>query len=145
MESSNYKLIIVGAGAAGLMAAAYLSTALSSQDSTPWQEPQVLLLEKMPRAARKLNITGKGRCNLTNARHWDEFCIHIHPNPNFLKSAFYNFSSSDCMAFVRALLFSEFSSPVRTTMKLVLLMLVSSLNCSITSAGYDSGSFASRA
>ena len=103
MESSNYKLIIVGAGAAGLMAAAYLSTALSSQDSTPWQEPQVLLLEKMPRAARKLNITGKGRCNLTNARHWDEFCIHIHPNPNFLKSAFYNFSSSDCMAFFEQL------------------------------------------
>ena len=90
-----YDLAIVGGGAAGLMAAAWISEQCKSAQSPP----SVILLEKMPRPGRKINITGKGRCNITNARMWDEFSVHIHPNNQFLKSAFYGFTSSDTMSF----------------------------------------------
>ena len=59
----EYDVIVIGAGAAGLMAA---GTAAMSGRS-------VLLLEKMEKAGRKIRITGKGRCNLTNARPAEEF------------------------------------------------------------------------
>ena len=58
-----YDVIVIGAGAAGLMAA---GTAAMSGKS-------VLLMEKMEKAGRKIRITGKGRCNLTNARPAEEF------------------------------------------------------------------------
>ena len=58
-----YDVIVIGAGAAGLMAA---GTAAMSGRS-------VLLVEKMEKAGRKIRITGKGRCNLTNARPAEEF------------------------------------------------------------------------
>lgn len=90
-----YDLAIVGGGAAGLMAAAWISEQCKSAQSPP----SAILLEKMPRPGRKINITGKGRCNITNARMWDEFSVHIHPNNQFLKSAFYGFTSSDTMSF----------------------------------------------
>ena len=50
---------------------------------------QVTLLEKMPRPARKIMITGKGRCNLTNVKAWNEFSGHIRSKPNLVKSAFH--------------------------------------------------------
>ncbi len=50
---------------------------------------QVTLLEKMPRPARKIMITGKGRCNLTNVKPWNEFSGHIRSKPNLVKSAFH--------------------------------------------------------
>lgn len=52
-----------------------------------------LILEKMPKIARKIKITGKGRCNLTNSKSWAEFQKNIFPKPNFFKKAFYNFDN----------------------------------------------------
>lgn len=73
-------IIIIGAGAAGLMAAAGAAEG----------GHKVLVMEKMPRPGRKIMITGKGRCNFTNLKPWNEFSVHIHPKPNFLKPAFHN-------------------------------------------------------
>lgn len=94
-----YDLAIVGGGAAGLMAAAWITEQYKDSEA----RPAVVLLEKMPRPGRKVNITGKGRCNITNTRMWDEFGVHVHPNSQFLKNAFYGFSSSDVMDFFKAL------------------------------------------
>lgn len=81
----NYDVIVVGAGAAGLIAAGRAAELGAS----------VLLLEKMERAGRKLLITGKGRCNITNDAPMSEFYDHIHPNPKFLKHAFATFFSKE--------------------------------------------------
>lgn len=59
----------------------------------------VTVLEKMPRPGRKIMITGKGRCNITTTRGWQDFSSHIHPKPNPLKMAFYNFSTEDTVRF----------------------------------------------
>lgn len=83
MEVSD--IIIIGGGAAGLMAA--YGAALTDSGK------RIIVLEKMPRPGRKIMITGKGRCNFTNMKTWNEFSGHIHPKPNFLKSAFYNLTS----------------------------------------------------
>ena len=56
---------------------------------TQGRSEQVTVLEKMPRPARKIMITGKGRCNFTNVKDWNDFSGHIRTNPNFVKSAFY--------------------------------------------------------
>lgn len=56
---------------------------------------RVLLLEKMERVGRKLLITGKGRCNITNDSPQSEFLKHIHPNSRFLGHAFAGFFSAD--------------------------------------------------
>ncbi len=94
-----YDLAIVGGGAAGLMAAAWISEKYKDSET----QPSIVLLEKMPRCGRKINITGKGRCNLTNTRMWDEFSPHVHPNCQFFKNAFYNFSSHDTMDFFKSI------------------------------------------
>ena len=85
MPDLKYDVIIAGAGAAGLIAAG--RAALSGK--------KVLLLEKMRQPGRKLRITGKGRCNITNSDTIDEFIKHIHPKGRFLKHAFLNFFSKD--------------------------------------------------
>ncbi len=51
--------------------------------------PGALVLEKMPRPARKMMITGKGRCNFTNVKSWTDFSGHIHPKSNILRGAFH--------------------------------------------------------
>lgn len=81
----NYDVIVVGAGAAGLIAAGRAAELGA----------HVLLLEKMERAGRKLLITGKGRCNITNDASPSEFFKHIYPNGRFLKHAFATFFSKD--------------------------------------------------
>ena len=78
-------MIVVGAGAAGLLAAGRAAELGG----------RVLLLEKMERAGRKLLITGKGRCNITNDAPPDEFLKHIHPNSRFVRHAFAGFFSGD--------------------------------------------------
>ena len=85
---SKYQVIVIGAGAAGLMAA---GTAAESG-------LKVLLLEKMERVGRKLLITGKGRCNITNNAPMSEFLKHIFPNSRFLKHAFSEYFSSDVIS-----------------------------------------------
>lgn len=61
---------------------------------------KVVVLEKMTRPARKVMITGKGRCNFTNVKQWNEFSTHIHPKPNFLKPSFYNLTSEKMIEFL---------------------------------------------
>ena len=78
-----YDVIVIGAGAAGMMAAA---TAARSGK-------QVLLMEKMEKAGRKIRISGKGRCNLTNARPLEEFREAIRTNADFFDVAFAEFNN----------------------------------------------------
>ena len=85
-------IIVIGAGASGLMAAAGAAQYGAS----------VVVLEKMPRPGRKIMITGKGRCNFTNLKAWNEFSTHIHPKPNFLKPSFYNLSSEKMIEFLES-------------------------------------------
>lgn len=87
----QYDIIIIGGGAAGLMAAC---------GAARTAECKVVVLEKMPRPGRKIMITGKGRCNFTNAKPWNEFSQHIHPKPNFLKPSFYNLTSEKMIDFL---------------------------------------------
>lgn len=93
MKSNTADIIIIGAGAAGLMAAAGAARTLGECG-------HVIVLEKMPRPGRKIMITGKGRCNLTNLKEWNEFSSHIHPKPNFLKPSFYNLTSGKMIEFL---------------------------------------------
>ena len=79
------KVIIVGAGAAGLMAAIVASG----------KNKKVILLEKNEKPGKKLFITGKGRCNITNACAPSELFEHIPTNPRFLFSAFEQFDNQD--------------------------------------------------
>ena len=65
-------------------------------------DAKVLVLEKMARPGRKIMITGKGRCNFTNVKSWNEFSAHIHPKPNFLKHSFYNLTSEGMLGFLES-------------------------------------------
>lgn len=87
--NNNYDCIIVGGGAAGLMAAV---TAADYGKS-------VLLFEKNNRVGRKLLITGKGRCNVTNNCSKEEFFANIPTNERFMFSAYSAFSCEDTMNF----------------------------------------------
>ena len=84
---------MVGGGAAGLMAAGQ-AAGLGAD---------VLLLEKMPTPGRKLRITGKGRCNLTNIAPMLDFLAHFGPNGRFLRPAFHEFFAPDLVAFFQML------------------------------------------
>jgi predicted Rossmann fold flavoprotein len=64
---------------------------------------ETLLLEKMNRPGRKLRITGKGRCNLTNTASLSEFITHLGPNGRFLRQAFSMFLTSELVAFFEKL------------------------------------------
>ena len=86
-------ILIIGGGAAGLMAACGAAETLSGQG-------KVIVLEKMPRPGRKIMITGKGRCNFTNVKAWNDFSGYIHPKPNFLKPSFYNLTSEKMVTFL---------------------------------------------
>lgn len=90
------EIIIVGGGASGLLAAFGAAKTLVESGSSA----QVTVLEKMPRPARKLMITGKGRCNFTNVKKWNEFQAHIRSKSNFVKSSFFNLSSEAVLDFM---------------------------------------------
>ncbi len=82
---NTYDVIVVGAGPAGLLAAGRAAE----------QGCRVLVLEKMRQAGRKLLITGKGRCNITNDAAIGEFITHVYPNGRFLRNAFSKYFSND--------------------------------------------------
>ena len=82
-------IVVIGGGASGLLAA-YSAASTATADGVP---AMVTVLEKMPRPGRKIMITGKGRCNFTNVKDWNEFSTHIRTNPNFVKSAFFTLPS----------------------------------------------------
>lgn len=91
-------IVVIGAGASGLMAAYSAAKTLVKSGS----DASVVLLEKMPRAARKVMITGKGRCNFTNLKDWNEFSSHIRSKPNLVKSAFYSLPPQAVIDFFEA-------------------------------------------
>jgi len=82
---TSYDITIIGAGPAGILAAGRASSLGA----------KVLLLEKMEKPARKLRITGKGRCNITNMKSLDEYLKEISPEPRFLRQAFGSFFNQD--------------------------------------------------
>jgi predicted Rossmann fold flavoprotein len=86
---SAYEVIVIGGGAAGLMAAGQ-AAAIGAH---------TLLLEKMDQPGRKLFITGKFRCNLTNTAPIPEFIQHFGLNGRFLRQAFHRFSNEDLVRF----------------------------------------------
>ena len=85
--------MVIGAGAAGCLAAIKAAEAGAS----------VGLIEKNAKIGRKIMITGKGRCNLTNYKNWSDFSTHLHSKPVFFKPAFYNFSNVDTVSFFESL------------------------------------------
>ena len=87
------RLLVIGGGPAGLMAAGQAALAGAS----------VLVLEKMHRPGRKLAITGKGRCNLTNVAPLTDFLAHFGPTGPFLRQAFHRFFTPELLAFFEEL------------------------------------------
>ncbi|MBR2063638.1 MAG: aminoacetone oxidase family FAD-binding enzyme [Bacteroidales bacterium] len=98
MGNYSADIIVIGGGAAGLMAAAGAAGTFKDKGL----DGKVIVLEKMARPGRKIMITGKGRCNFTNVKPWNEFSAHIHPKPNFLKPSFYNLNSEKMVDFLSA-------------------------------------------
>lgn len=84
------KVIVVGGGAAGMMAAI----------SAAGQGHRVLLLEQNEKLGKKLFITGKGRCNVTNACEIEKLFENVVSNPKFLYSAFNTFDNRQMMEFL---------------------------------------------
>ena len=82
------EILVVGGGAAGMMAAVFAARAGGN----------VTLLEKNEKLGKKVYITGKGRCNLTNDCDRDEFLAQVPRNPRFLYSALNFFAPRDMMA-----------------------------------------------
>ncbi|MFU0823846.1 NAD(P)/FAD-dependent oxidoreductase [Clostridium sp.] len=85
-------VIVIGGGPAGMMAA------ISAADKY-----KVILLEKNEKLGKKLFITGKGRCNVTNAKDISEFFENIPVNSNFMYSSLYSFTNQDTMNFFNKL------------------------------------------
>ncbi len=83
------RVIVIGGGAAGLMAAGQAAE----------RGAEVILLEKMKRPGRKICISGKGRCNLTNSAAVPDFIEHFGKNGRFLRQAFSRFFAPDLVAF----------------------------------------------
>lgn len=119
-------VIVVGGGAAGMMAA--ISAAESGHDVT--------LIEKNEKLGKKVYITGKGRCNFTNSCEINDFFNSVITNPKFLYSALYSFSNTDVMDFFemhgmnykierggRAFPVSDHSSDVIKTLQEYLVLL----------------------
>lgn len=88
-EKQPFDVIVIGAGAAGMMAA---GTAARNGK-------RVLLIEKMEKSGRKVRITGKGRCNVTNARPAEEFAGQVRANAEFFKVAFSEFNNRAAIKF----------------------------------------------
>ena len=95
----NNKVIVIGGGAAGLFAA--ISAAENGAD--------VMLFEKNDRCGKKLRITGKGRCNVTNDCSTEEFLQNVPTNPRFLYSALSVLSTQDVKDF-----FEDEGVPLKT-------------------------------
>ena len=90
-------IIIIGGGAAG-MAAAVGAADFFRQNGL---QKRVTVLEKMPRPGRKIMITGKGRCNFTNMKDWNDFSGHIHPKSTLLKPAYFALSPAKTVEWLK--------------------------------------------
>ncbi len=87
------RVIVIGGGAAGMMAAAFIAAA----------GHQTIIYEKSEKLGKKIYITGKGRCNLTNACDLEELFRNVITNSRFMYSAFYGFSNEQTIAFFQSL------------------------------------------
>ncbi len=83
------KIVVIGGGASGMLASSMIS-----------KNNKVILVEKNEKLGKKLYITGKGRCNVTNDCAPREFLENVVTNAKFLQSAIYGFTSEDMMAFL---------------------------------------------
>ena len=84
-------VIIVGGGAAGMLAALF-----AAQSGA-----QAILLERNEKLGKKIYITGKGRCNVTNTADFEEFFRQIPHNPRFLNAALRAFSNESLVALLQ--------------------------------------------
>lgn len=89
----NKNVIVIGGGPAGMMAAATAGS----------RGHRVTLLEKNQKLGRKLYLTGKGRCNITNNADIEEFIANVPTNAKFLYSAFYTFTNQDLLTLLNKL------------------------------------------
>lgn len=89
----KYDVVVLGGGPAGMIAA---GTAASMGRKT-------IIIEKNEKLGKKLFITGKGRCNVTNAADYDEFMKNIPKNSKFFYSSFNNFSNNDLIELFESL------------------------------------------
>jgi predicted Rossmann fold flavoprotein len=83
------RILVIGGGAAGMMAAGQAAS----------QGAEVVLLEKMPKPGKKIAISGKGRCNLTNSADLSDFISHFGRNGRFLRQAFQQFFNQNLIDF----------------------------------------------
>ena len=88
----EYELIVIGAGAAGMMAAVS-----AAQNGIPGKK--ILVLERNEKPGKKIYITGKGRCNLTNACEMEELFLNVPRQAKFLYAAFYAFNNEQVVQF----------------------------------------------
>ena len=120
------KIIVIGGGPAGMFAAIAAAETGS----------QVILLEKNEKLGKKLFITGKGRCNITNAGDMDNLFANVMTNAKFLYSAFYSYDNQRVIDFFernglrtktergnRVFPVTDHSSDVIATLQKVLLCL----------------------
>ncbi|MBQ7352563.1 MAG: NAD(P)/FAD-dependent oxidoreductase [Clostridia bacterium] len=99
MSYDQKQIAIIGAGASGMMAGIYASL----------NGGKVTIFEKNDRVGKKLAITGKGRCNVTNDCENEEFLKNVISNPKFLYASISNFNTSDTKAF-----FENIGIPLKT-------------------------------
>lgn len=92
-NDSDYDCIVIGGGPAGLMAAIEAATAGG----------RIAILDRNNLLCKKLRITGKGRCNITNDCDFETLIANIPNNPKFLFSAFKHFSNIDIIDFFHTL------------------------------------------
>ena len=92
VRPENMRIVVIGGGPAGMMAAVSAADCGAS----------VILLEKNEKLGKKLYITGKGRCNLTNSCAEEEFFDHVVSNGKFLYSSIYGFPAGQVCAFFEA-------------------------------------------
>ena len=97
--SAATRVVVVGAGAAGMMAAGVAAA----------RGAHVTLLERNLETGRKLRLSGKGRCNITNDTDIDGLLANVPGNPRFLRPAFYAFTPQAAMGF-----FTDHGVPVKT-------------------------------
>lgn len=86
------QVIVIGGGPAGIMAAIKAS-----------EKYNVILVERNEKLGKKLFITGKGRCNVTNSKDISNFFDYIPGNPHFLYSSLYSFTNEDTIRFIENL------------------------------------------